>query len=703
MNKTLVIVESAGKIKKIGDYLGSDYIIKASCGHVLDLDPKNLSVDVDNNYNPNYITMEGKHKIVNELKEIASKCNKIILASDYDREGEMICWSLAKILNIKEPIRIIFTEITKKALLNAIANPSTIDMNIVHSQQSRRILDRLLGYKLSPLLQSSINDKEAISVGRVQSIVTKIIIDKEKEITDSISSPYLKTILHLTFNKIKLEASPFFLLEKKELLYLDALNNPIEFLKKFNKNTIFKVITTQDTESFRKPPPPFITSSLQQDGYTKFKFDIKKIMDIAQKLYEGGFITYMRTDSPNISQDAINECKAYIIENYGNEYSKPINYKASINSQEAHECIRPTNIKLKDLNVLDKDQIKLYELIWKRFVASQMQPAKLNIQTIIIESINIILWKAINQTILFKGYLILTNDFEDDDNIKLNIKVNDILKFNKIIITEEFTHLPLRYNEANLVNYLEKNNIGRPSTYAPIINKVLERKYVETKNIDGEKKVTKNYELNKKYEIKEYKKEVTIGKEHKKIVPTELGIKITNFLENNFNDIMQLNFTSDMESYLDKIAENKAKWHNVVDIFYKKFNPNVEKLNQLIKINSIPQDKVLGINPKTNTEIFIGTGKYGLYLKHLVKDKYKYVSINDENISFEDALIEISYPIILGKIEKKNVELLKSKYGLYLKYNKYNYSIENQKENITLEKAREIINTKLLNYKKKNI
>ena len=697
MPKHLVIVESAGKIKKIGEYLGPDYIVKASFGHCMDLDPKTLSIEVENNFKPNYIISEGKHKVVKELKDLAIKCDSVILAADNDREGEAIAWSLSNILDLKDPPRIIFTEITKKAIQTAIDNPTKINMDMVYAQQGRRLLDRLVGYKISPILQKNLNDREAKSAGRVQSVLVKIINDKEKEINSAALASYLKTTCELDFEKTKINC-----------ILGTKFESPIiakEFLGKISKNSVFKVIDIQNKESIRKPSPPFITSSLQQEASTKLRFNVKKTMDVAQKLYEGGHITYMRTDSTNLSQEAMSECKKYIIDKYSEKYSKPTNYTSSKNAQEAHEAIRPTHIDKPEIDVSDKDQVKLYNLIWKRTVASQMCPATLNIQTISIDTLNdnkSILpkktyWISTYQSVIFDGFLILYDNSSDEESNeepttgKVAIKINDILKFIKIKIAEEFNKLPLRFNEANLVKFLEKNNIGRPSTYASIINKIIERQYVEIKDVAGIQKVTNIIELDKKYNIKESTKDVIIGKENKKILPTELGIKITQFLEDKFNNIMQIDFTSDFETYLDKIAIGKAKWYNVLDNFYKMFSPIVEELNKTVN-----SDKLLGINPSTGQEIFVGAGKYGPYIKTLENDKNKFYSIENNEINLEEALQILEFPKVLGKINKTKIELVKGKFGLYLKYDKVNYSIPQDIDPsiIDLEFAKNIIEKK---------
>jgi DNA topoisomerase-1 len=679
MAKHLVIVESAGKIKKINEYLGSDYIVKASFGHCMDLDKNTLSIDIENNYKPNYVITN--HKVVNELKEIALKSLSVIIASDNDREGEAIAWSLASLLfnndesKIKNNPRIIFTEITKKAILHAINNPTVINMNMVYAQQARRLLDRLVGYKISPLLKNINNAKSA---GRVQSVVVKIINDKEKEITSSLLEPYFKTTCDLNYKKQLIKCNNDIKFKLK--------NDATEFLKLINKNSVFEVIKIDNKESISNPSQPFITSSLQQEASTKLKFNIKQTMDIAQKLYEAGHITYMRTDSLNLSTDAINNCKNYIITNFGEEYSNPKQYTSSNNAQEAHEAIRPTNINLKDILSDDKYQIKLYNLIWKRTIASQMTSAKINIQTIYIDTLNnnnSILnnkyWTSIYKNIIFEGYLKIYNNLDNDDETnlkKINININTILKFNKIKIFEEFNKLPLRFNEANLVKFLEKNNIGRPSTYTSVISKILERNYVEIKDITGINKQSTLIELNNLYNISESVNNIIIGNESKKIVPTELGTKTTEFLETNFNNIIQINFTADYELYLDKIAEGKATWFNVLNNFYKIFNPMVEKLKIMPIVNNI-----VGIYENEN--IYIGKGKYGPYIKYY----NNYYSIPNDTIELEEAIKYLIYPKTLGKYNKCKIEL----YQKYIKHNKKNYAINNP-ETMTLENAIDIIN-----------
>jgi len=703
----LVIVESPTKISKIKQYLPTDnnYIVTASCGHILDLDKKSLSIDVQNNFELFYITMEGKHKIVNDIKKYAEGCSKIILAADGDREGEFIAYSIDQILKHKNTERITFNEITKSAILNAINNPKTINIDMVNAQKARRALDRLIGFEISPELPK---DGQIQSAGRVQSIVLKIIIDKEKEINDSISEVYLKTIGDFKFNDNKINS---ILLDGTKNYLFDNIENANNFLKLINKNTIFKVINIENKKSIRKPSPPFITSTLQQESSTKLHFNIKKTMDIAQKLYDEGYITYMRTDCPNISKDAINSIEKYIISIYGKEYSDPKNYNSkNANSQDAHECIRPTTITKDDIDDnINNDAKKLYKLIWKRTIASQMANAKINIQTINIDAINkksILIFNNIQtyftatfENIEFNGYLIIYDNTKNDENDSekksesIDIKINDILNLTKIKISEEYTKIPLRYNESLLVKCLEKNGIGRPSTYVNMITKVIERNYVEIKDIDGIKKESKIIELNNKFKINESIKEIVIGKENKKIISTERGQKIYEFMIENFDSIFSVDFTATFETYLDKISISQANITTVLKQFYDMFHPSIEKLKIKNKnMQNISNDILFG-KTKDGNEIFKGTGKYGPYVKIKIDDKWKYASIKkNESLDLFEAITLLSFPIYIGKINSKKIYLYNGEYGYYIKYMDKNISIKNNNINeITIDYINNII------------
>jgi DNA topoisomerase-1 len=702
--KILIIVESPGKIKKISQYLGEDYIVKASYGHVEDLDKTTLSVDVQNNFKPNYIITDDKKKVVKELRDLKKDCKDVIIAADGDREGEAIAWSLANVLNLDKPKRIIFHEITKPALLKALENPTIINMNMVHAQQSRRILDRLVGYSISPVLWKYLSH-EAKSAGRVQSVVVKIIVDKENEINNSISQSYYKTTAHFDFGTedIKQITGVLHLAKNNtsnKLYHFDSEESITSFLNVINKKTKYKIISVDNKKSIRKPSPPFITSSLQQEASTKLRFNVKKTMDVAQKLYEAGLITYMRTDCPNMSKEAIDSAKQYIIDKYGNEYSDPKNYQSkNLNTQDAHECIRPTHMDQPDIENNNNDLKKLYGLIWKRAIASQMSNAKVNIQTILTDCINnresILIFNN-NQTyflstlenVEFPGYLIVYDNSQTDEITKgeLKIKVGDIFFMHKIIISEEYTQPPMRYNEAALVKYMEKNGIGRPSTYASNISKVIERQYVEIKDIEGVNKKSKQFELNSKYNIKTTIKDVFIGKESKKIVPTVMGINVNEFMNTHFDTIMNIDFTANFETYLDKISTGDANWITVLRLFYEMFNPIVDKLiadAPAIKKDS-NTDRLVGTT-ESGQDIFTGTGKYGPYVKMNISDndkiKWRYAKLKDmtiDNVSLEHATTLLEWPKTIGKISNSIVTLHDGEFGLYIKCGKQNYSIKDE-------------------------
>ena len=722
--KILIIVESPGKIKKISQYLGENYIVKASYGHVEDLDKSTLSVDVQNNFKPNYIITDDKKKVVKELRDLKKECSDVILAADGDREGEAIAWSLANVLKLDNPKRIIFHEITKPALLKALENPTIINMNMVNAQQSRRILDRLVGYSISPVLWKYLSH-EAKSAGRVQSVVVKIIVDKENEISKSISQSYFKTTAHFNFGTEDIiQLTGVLHLAKKQdatsnkLYHFDSEENITTFLNLINNKTKFKIVSVDNKKGIRKPSPPFITSSLQQEASTKLRFNVKKTMDVAQKLYEAGLITYMRTDCPNMSKEAIDSAKQYIIDKYGNEYSDPKNYQSKNGlTQDAHECIRPTHMDKPDIENSNNDLTKLYSLIWKRAIASQMSNAKVNIQTILTDSINnkssILIFNN-NQTyftsnlenIEFPGYLIVYDNSQTDDEIikgELKIKVGDIFFMHKIITSEEYTQPPMRYNEAALVKYMEKNGIGRPSTYASNISKVIERQYVEIKDIEGVNKKSKQFELNSKYNIKTTVKDIFVGKEAKKIVPTVMGIHVNEFMNTHFETIMNIDFTANFETYLDKISTGDANWITVLRLFYDMFNPIVQKL--IAEAPSIKKDsntdRLVGTT-ESGQEIFTGTGKYGPYVKMNISDndkiKWRYAKLKDmtiDKVSLEHAITLLEWPKTIGKIGNSIITLHDGEFGLYIKCGKQNYSIKDEIEpdDIDITYAKKLIDS----------
>jgi len=734
----LIVVESPGKIEKISKMLGDEYKVVASFGHIQDLDPKTLSIDVNNNYEPHYIIPPDKMKVVQNIRYNNSQCNEVIIASDLDREGEMIGYSIMDVLKLVEPKRIVFNEITKKAILAALENPGKINMEMVYAQQTRRLLDRLVGYKISPLLWRNLdlksielsdktkNTKGGLSAGRVQSVVVRIIIDLENEIMKYQSNPYFKASANFTYNSIDI---PSLLTLNKTIYRIENKEKDMDILKIVselkNKTTQAIVTNVTNNETFKSPPPPHITSSLMQEASTRPGMSSKKTMDVAQKLYEAGHITYMRTDSTVLSAEAVGSCKKYIEKVYGENYYMYRPHKTkSKDAQEAHEAIRPTKIDTIEVSDMNEDAKRLYALIWKRTVASLMASAKINTQMIEIDIqkeeslLGDLRFTSNFETIIFDGYLILSGkekkEEESDENIisgNVDIKKDSVVIFDKMDISEEYTKPPLRYNEAGLIKYLKKMGIGRPSTYASIISKIVERNYVCIQNIEGVKKevvvlsLTKSSpkainksqinDLTESFTTKEKTKSIVIGKENMKIIPTPMGNEVNNFMMKHFEPIMDIKFTADMEKMLDKVASGKAKWYNVLDIYYKLFSPMVEELERttvLIK-NIKGEDKMIGMHPTLNLPIFLTKAKYGMCIKITENDTTRFASIDDtkpEDITLEKALGFLEYPKHLGKIGSSIVTLNKGKYGLYFKIGTKIIGIKEGEP--TLEHAKELAN-----------
>lgn len=695
----LVIVESPGKIKKIQSYLGNNYIVKASFGHIRDLNSKELSIDVNNNFTPQYHVMADKRKVVKDLLYQTSQCSKVVLATDEDREGEAIAQGLMEVLKLKNPDRIVFHEITKEAIKKAIDNPSKINNNMVMAQQARRLLDRLVGYKISPLLWKTM--KGQLSAGRVQSVVVKIVIDKENEINtflDSDIGSFYKTTSEFELNDMKLK---FNLIDDKGDIYKINFNDIESFLNNFNKETKYEIVDIVKSEVTNTPSKPFITSTLQQDASTKMGFTSKRTMMVAQKLYEAGHITYMRTDSYNLSKDILKQCQNHIHSFYGENYYKYRTFSTkSKNSQEAHECIRPTKISTVSVN-MDNDCNKLYDLIWKRTLASQMADAILERNNVYIDCINkesilpeSSLFLSIIETIKFNGFLIL---YGKENESSITINKNTSVKFKKLNICEEYNKPPLRYNESGLIKYLEKNGIGRPSTYSSIISKIIDREYVKITNIDGLEKDSNTYELNKSFKLKVDVKKVKLGSEKKKLIPTQLGINVNKFMSDNFINLMNVDYTAKFEKLLDKIARGKAKWFNVLKEYYDDFSPIVEKLSLKAPTvsNGDKTDIYIGKHPDNDNDIYSMIGRYGLCVKMIEivdgKETYKYAKVlncKQEDITIEMAVKLFEYPKHIGNIGKGVVNLYKGQYGFYIKMGKKTASVKD--ENITIQEAKEL-------------
>ena len=739
MTKYLVVVESPNKTKKIESILGSDYKVVASFGHIMDLDPKSLSIDVANNFKPNYIVTPDKKKVVSNLQYNMKECDEVIIASDLDREGEAIGYNVATTLGVKNPKRIVFNSITKKAIMDAVANPSTINMDMVYSQQARRLLDRLMGYLISPVLQKHLQGK--LSAGRVQSVVVRIIVDIENNINTAIQElidkPFFKSVSTFNHNNTKINAT---LTLNNEIYHVKDKETAVKILQSINSNTQSIVSNVSVKETKKNPPPPHITSTLMQEASTMYGMNSKRTMEVAQKLYEGGYITYMRTDSTALSQEAVNGIEKYVIQNYGKEYYtfRSGNKKAKDSkdhAQEAHEAIRPTHIEDSNLDGKDKvseDMKKLYSIIWKRAVASLMSSAIIDVQTVDIDiqfkKKSILpdgaLYRATFEEIKFDGYLALCNDIaseNESENKKgmIDIKINTIVEHIDTEMNETHKSPPLHYNEAGLIKYLKKEGIGRPSTYASIISKVIEREYVEIKNIEGIAKDVDNLSIsNKKYGvIKEKRKTVKVGAEKQKLVPTELGKTVNTFMMTHFEPVMGIEFTANMENMLDMIAEGKAKWYNILKQYYDIFNPIVERLNKEAPPKEMMKndDKYLGDHD--GCKVYLSKNKYGWCVKMLIcedgssgeesedddkeveqkvsKSKWKYGSIGDikpDEVNIDIAIEAFKYPKYLGKIGAMHTNLCKGKFGFYFKVGSKIVGIKDidDVEEMTLELAKSL-------------
>jgi len=678
MAKNLVIVESPAKAKTIEKFLGNDFKVASSFGHISDLPSKDLGVNVEGDFKPKYEISKDKKTVVKNLKDLADKSETVWLASDEDREGEAIAWHLFRLLKLDEnkTRRIVFNEITKSAIQNAIENPRAIDYNLVDAQQARRVLDRIVGYELSPVLWRKI--KSGLSAGRVQSVSVRLIVEKEREIKNFNSESVYRVDAEFKTNagdnfKAKLDKT-FKTKEEAE----SFLNN--------NKNSNFSVEDLEKKPLKKSPSPPFTTSTLQQEASRKLYFSVSKTMTVAQRLYESGLITYMRTDSVNLSNFAKDSAEKHITSAYGNQYSTKNSYQTkSKGVQAAHEAIRPTNFSTLGDKILDNDQKRLYELIWKRAIASQMSDANLEKTNVKIKSSsNENTFTATGQIVKFDGFLKVytegkDNDSEDNNGILPNIQINEDLVYNFINATQRFSRPPFRYTEASLVKKLEDLGIGRPSTYAPTISTIQNRGYVEKGVIDGEKRNYIQLSLVNN-QISESQLEEKVGSDKGKLVPTDIGMIVTDFLINHFENIMDYNFTANVEENFDHIAEGKQEWTSMMKEFYKDFHPIVENVNKNAERQS--GKRVLGIHPENNREISVKLGKFGPMVQvGTVEDEEKptFASLPPEfqieSVTLEQALDLFSLPRELGEYNNEIVLANNGKYGPYIKYGKKFVSI----------------------------
>ena len=714
MQDNLVIVESPAKAKTIEKFLGKDFKVMSSYGHIRDLKKKELSID-EMTFEPDYEIPEDKKKIVTELKKNAKVAKKIWLASDEDREGEAISWHLCEVLGLDEEktSRIVFHEITRPAILEAIQTPRHLDMNLVNAQQARRVLDRLVGFKLSPVLWRKV--KPALSAGRVQSVAVKLIVEREREIQSFKSEPYYR--INATFFVIEANGSRNEVKAELDRRF-NSHDEAMAFLEKC-KNADFVVENIVKKPLKRVPAPPFTTSTLQQEAARKLGFTVSQTMMVAQRLYESGRITYMRTDSVNLSSLAINTSKKEIVESYGADYSHPRKFHThSKGAQEAHEAIRPTFINTEGFDWTSQER-RLYDLIWKRTIASQMADAQIERTTVTID-INGAEEKFVanGEVIIFDGFLKVYRESIDDEStsgqdavsVLPTLRINDKMERGEIVSTERFSQGPVRYTEASLVHKMEELGIGRPSTYAPTISTIQQREYVQKGDKKGEER---SYVINtlKGNAITTRKRKEMVGSEKGKLLPTDIGIVVNDFLQKNFPDIMDYNFTAKVENQFDQIAEGKEEWKDMMKKFDHKFEPIVENVVQQ-RSEHKAGERQLGVDPKTGKPVFVKIGRFGPVVQigsaddeekprfsQLPKDK------SIETITLDEALELFKLPRNLGDYDGSKVSVGVGRFGPYVLYDKKYVSLPKGEDpmTITLETAIELIEEKRKQEKERHI
>jgi len=691
MSKNLVIVESPAKAKTIEGFLGEGYTVRSSFGHVRDLAKKGLGVDIENKFSPNYEVSPDKSKVVNELKALAKKAEVVWLATDEDREGEAISWHLFEALNLNEKNtkRIVFHEITKPAIKNAIANPRTIDKHLVDAQQARRILDRLVGFELSPVLWKKV--RPSLSAGRVQSVTVRLIVEREREIMAFKSTSSYK----VTANFIAGNASV-----KAELTTkFKTLEEARAFLKKC-EGADFTIDSLETKPTKKSPSAPFTTSTLQQEASRKLGFSVAQTMVVAQRLYESGKITYMRTDSVNLSGTAIDQAKEAITGNYGPNYLNIRQYKTkSKGAQEAHEAIRPTYIEKQTVDG-DAGEKRLYDLIWKRTISSQMSDAELEKTTVVITTSGATEKFVVQGEVLkFDGFLkvyLEGTDDEDEENqsgMLPPMKVGEKLKVNEIIAMERYTHHPARYTEASLVKKLEELGIGRPSTYAPTISTVQKREYVVKEDREG---VQRNYNvlLLKDNKIADELRTEGTGAEKSKLFPTDIGMVVNDFLLAQFPQIMDYNFTAKVEEEFDEIAEGKILWTTMLAEFYKPFHKNVMETSEHSERAS--GERLLGVDPVSGKNLYVRIGRFGPMAQlgegNDENNKPKFSSLRKdqrlETITFQEALDLFKLPRVVGMFEDKEMVVAVGRFGPYVRHNSIFVSLKKEDDPMTISADR---------------
>ncbi len=692
MAKNLVIVESPAKAKTIEKFLGKDFQVESSFGHIADLPSKEIGINVDGDFMPKYSVPSDKKALVKKLKDLAKKAETVWLASDEDREGEAIAWHLFEQLKLKEAAtkRIVFHEITEKAILKAVENPRTIDYNLVNAQQARRVLDRLVGYELSPVLWRKV--KGGLSAGRVQSVAVRLIVEKEREIENFKTQASYKIVAEFTSSdgkKFKATLPKNF--DSKEKAE-DFLNSCV--------GASYEVEDLQKKPAKKSPAAPFTTSTLQQEAARKLYFPVAKTMMIAQRLYEAGLITYMRTDSVNLSEDCKNDAKQEIISSYGEAYSKPRNFtNKSKGAQEAHEAIRPTSMSQQSVSV-DYDQDRLYELIWKRTIASQMSEAKLERTNVrVSNSNNDKILTANGEMIKFDGFLKVylegtDNEDEEQEGMLPNMVIGDKLRNEYITATERYTKAPYRYTEASLVKRLEELGIGRPSTYAPTISTIQRREYVEKGAVEG---VDRNYTQIKLVDNKVSSQVLIekVGSDKGKLVPTDIGNIVNDFLVAHFSDILDFGFTAKVENEFDDIAEGKEDWIKMIKDFYTKFHPIVEDV--AANAERAKGERLLGIDPESGKNVYARLGRFGAMVQigeATDEEKPKFASLQVDqtlnSITYEEAMDLFKLPKTIGGYEDVDIIVANGRFGPYIKYDTMFVSIPRDENPMSIDVNRAI-------------
>jgi DNA topoisomerase-1 len=697
MAKNLVIVESPAKAKTIEKFLGKDYQVESSYGHIADLPSREIGVDVEHGFKPKYEVSPDKKALVKKLRDLSKSAETVWLASDEDREGEAIAWHLAEELKLdkSKTKRIVFHEITKSAILKAIENPRGINYDLVNAQQARRVLDRLVGYELSPVLWKKV--KSGLSAGRVQSVSVRLIVEREREIQNFKAEGSYSITAEFTNEAGKT-------LKAKLPKNFATKQEAQDFLNK-NIGSQYKVADLETKPAKKSPAAPFTTSTLQQEAARKLYFPVGVTMMLAQRLYEAGLITYMRTDSVNLSNDAMGAAEAEIIRSYGKEFSKPRNYNTkSKGAQEAHEAIRPTDMTQHTVNI-DRDQARLYDLIWKRTLASQMSDAQLERTNVKIQASNHNeIFTASGEVLMFEGFLKVYLEGHDDDDEEQEgmlpaLRVNEKLANNYIAATERFSRPAARYTEAALVKKLEELGIGRPSTYAPTISTIISRNYVEKGNFEGQQRNYSQFTL-RGGDVKEQQLTENVGSDKGKLVPTDIGTIVNDFLVNHFDTILDYNFTAKVEEDFDEIASGNEDWTKMMENFYGHFHPKVKDVEQNAERES--GERILGTDPKTGKPVSVRLGKFGpmAQIGDAEDEEKQFASLLPEQnigtISLDEALGLFALPKVLGVHDGEEVEVSNGRFGPYVRFGKTFISLPKGEDplDVTLERAKELIGEK---------